>query len=238
MRPLQYKNKYINLRVAELAPNATHELGISQSRIQRISIRKYRNNSINTNEAEKNRVVGLMRQNGYSRSDRVAMARAFYGKASVRDCKKAVTALIDLEIAVANPQQYCDSYLGLDCSGFVNCYFSRAYGHRERTINAFYRRGRANLRVDFHEFCNDDVLIWCNRAGTPNGTRGRHIAVIDRVRESEGNELRATVVESSGTVGLVDSLYTFVKTRVPGVFRVHRPLKPTTQNHVRVVPVL
>ncbi len=227
----------MNLKV-HLAPNSTHPQGISQSITRNVSIRSYRNKSTNTDEAEKNRVVGLMRQHGYIRSDRVAMARAFYGKASVQHCRIAVSAIIELGIAGSNLQQYCDKYLGLDCSGFVNCYFARAYGHRERTINAYHSRGLANKRVDFREFCNEDVLIWCNRRGIPNSTRGRHIAVIDKVLDSAGNELRATVVESSGRIGLVDSVYTFIKTSVDGVFRVHRPLKPTTQNHVKVVPVL
>ncbi|WP_299888218.1 hypothetical protein [uncultured Lacinutrix sp.] len=237
MRPLQYKSQYINLRV-DISQRMSTETAISDSNTHMVSIHSYLSGI--SNSTEKNRIAGLMRRNGYSRSDAVALSKAFHGKANIRQCQRAVAAIIDLQAYNNNLQNYCDTYLGLDCSGFINCYFKDTHGLSERTISSYYQRGRRRLRTHFEDFRSKDVLIWCDNHGTINsgGGRAQHIAVIDRVRELCAENMEAVVVESTGTVGLVHSTYTFFRTRTPGVYRVHRPLKPTTNNHVKIVPVV
>ncbi len=242
MSPSQYKSRYINLRVDIAAAISTPDAAC-QNEVQTVSIRSYRNASMDSGSVqdEKNRLVSLMRRNRYSRSDRVAVARSFSGKATVAQCQRAVAAIWQLGLATSTTlQSYCDTYLGLDCSGFVNNYFLHAHNLQERNINSYYQCGRTNLRENFSEFRNKDVLIWCDNQGHLNGSRGRHIAVIDRVREMSmtGNDLEASVVESTGSLGLVESIYTFYETSKTGVYRIHRPLKPSTRNHVKVVPVI
>ena len=94
------------------------------------------------------------------------------------------------------------------------------------------------MRVNYYDFRAKDVLIWCDRDGNVNDNSGRHIAVIDNIQASSTDGLRALVVEFTGTLGLVDSVYTFVETSEEGVYRVIRPLKPGRRECVRVVPVL
>ncbi|AEH02093.1 hypothetical protein [Lacinutrix sp. 5H-3-7-4] len=237
MRPSRYKAQYINLRVNMVLHQST-EHPVSETHTQNVCINSYLSGISNINE--KNRIIGLMRRYGYSSNDRVCMSKAFYGKASVRQCQKAVAVLIELQAYNNNLQEYYNTYFGLDCSGFVNCYFNTMHGIGERTIASYYHHGRRNVRDNFSDFKNNDILVWCDRNGAINsrGVSAQHIAIIDRVREIATDELRATVVESTGTVGLVESIYIFFKTRENGVYRVYRPLKPNTHNHVRVVPVI
>jgi len=239
MSPLELKSAYLNVPVQvpvqaiiQVCTTAT-----CTTTTLRIGVRSYRNASINYHAAEKNRVTNFMRQNNYSRTDRIATARAFNGKASVQECQIALAAIWQSGFAGMNLQNYCDAYLGVDCSGFVNNYFLIEYALAETNINGYYHRGSARRRTNFADFRARDVLIWCDARGNIN-TRGRHIAVIDSVQANAGNELRASVVESTGTLGLVDSTYTFIETSRSGIYRVHRPLKPSQRNHVQVVPVI
>jgi len=238
MSPLEFKKAYLNISVPIIC--ATDIVG---KRINpRVAIKEYRNRSINFKASAKNKLISFMRRNNYLRSDRTAAARAFNGKASLAECKRALRAIWHSGHAGINLQNYCKANLGIDCSGFVNNYFLREYGMRKTSIPGYYQNGRANVRTNFNEFEAEDVLIWCHHSGRlKTKGHGRHIAIIDNVHKPHaGNELRASVVESTGRLGLVDSTYTFTSIEErPGVYSIHRPLKPSRRaNYVRVVPII
>lgn len=235
MSPLEFKKAYLNISVQIMC---TTDLTSRFS--PRVAIKEYRNRSINFKASAKNKLISFMRRNNYPRSDRTAAARAFNGKASVGECKKALTAIWHSGLAGMNLQNYCNANLGIDCSGFVNNYFLYEHGMGKVSIPGYYQRGKANIRTDFADFKAKDVLIWCYRGGRLKGKgHGRHIAIIDNVQDDAGNELRATVVESTGRLGLIDSTYTFIKTSRSDVYEVNRPKKPSPRkNYVRVVPVV
>jgi len=236
MSPLELKSAYLNVPV-QVPAQACANTATCTTTTLRVGVRSYRNADINFHRAEKNRVVRFMRRNAYPASDRIAASRAFHGKASVAQCQRTLAAIWDSGFAGMNLQNYCDTHLGIDCSGFVNNYFLIEHGLGETNIRGYYNRGSSSTRTNFSDFRARDVLIWCDNHGNIN-TSGRHIAVIDNVQANAGNELRASVVESTGTLGLVDSVYTFIETSRSGVYRVHRPLKPSRREHVRVVPVV
>jgi hypothetical protein len=244
MTPLQYKTQYFNLGLLEVALLQTTLEQTCQGRLANIRVNSYRNaNSSNQSESrvnltEKNRLVNLMQQNGYNRSNRDSVARCFNGKGSVLDCRVALNAITELGIT-NDVQSYCDTNLGLDCSGFVNNYFNSVHNLPKKAIRFYYNSGRRNVRINFDDFRNRDVLIWCDSDGIMNSENGssEHIAIIDRVREICSENMQATIVESCGGKGLVHSDYTFTKASTPSVFRVHRPLK-TRNSYVKVVPVL
>ncbi|WP_452231746.1 hypothetical protein [Lacinutrix sp. MEBiC02595] len=254
MTPLQYKSQYLHLRVLERLLQTTPDQD-SQIRATTISISKYRSarNTTSTRTAassrsaiesainvmEKTRVIGLIRQTGNNGLDREAVSKCFHGKGSVADCQKTLTALVAVH-ATDHLQSYCDRYLGTDCSGFVNSYFSSVHGMPAKAIRFYFTRGRRNQRTSFNAFRNNDVLIWCDVYGNTNDAneKAEHIAIINTVRGISTNELQALVVESTGTFGLVHSYYTFFNTRIPEVYRICRPLKPGITNYVKVVPAL
>lgn len=237
MTPLQYKSQYINLRV-DISQRMSTNTATSDSNTYFVGIKEYRSGI--SNLAEKNRVLSIIQRNSYRGVNGYDVARAFNSKASVAQYQRVVAALIDLHIPDRDLQVYCNTFFGLDCSGFVNRYFEAAHGLSERNIPSYYQRGRRRLRIEFEDFRDKDVLIWCNNHGDINAGLGRaqHIAVIDKVREQHVEDIQAIVVESTGTIGLVHSNYTFYKTNETGVFRVHRPLKASTNHHVKVVPVV
>lgn len=254
MTPLQYKSQYLHLRVLERLLQTTPDQDC-QIRTTSVRISKYRSagNTTSTisatssrsaiesavNLIEKRRIIGLIRQTGNNGLDREAVSKCFHGKGSVADCQKTVTALVAVH-ATDHLQSYCDQYLGTDCSGFVNSYFSSVHGVPAKAIRFYFTRGRRNQRIRFNDFRNNDVLIWCDVHGNTNDVneKAEHIAIINTVRGISTNALQALVVESTGTFGLVHSNYTFFNTRIPEVYRIFRPLKPGITNYVKVVPAL
>jgi hypothetical protein len=132
--------------------------------------------------------------------------QVFMGKGSPRDIGFVLKVLKEVgridhlypnHRELAAYQEYCDNYIGVDCSGLVNNYFI-ATGHFADTngnCQTLIRNyGRLNRRLDFlpsrpQKF----ILVWQDMS---------HIAIIDRwERQSD----RLQVVESSASMGGVSS---------------------------------
>lgn len=135
--------------------------------------------------------------------------QVFFGKGAPRDIGFVLAVLREVgRIGALYPnhrelaalQAYCDSFIGVDCSGLVNNYFitkghfSDTNANCQTTIRTY---GRLDRRLDFlpgrpREF----ILVWKSMG---------HIAIIDRWERAE-DKLR--VIESSASLGGVrDTVY-------------------------------
>lgn len=210
LTPVQYADRYHNLRVPYLDPQS----GLARS--IGVDIHIYSNNGLlsrRSNMREKNRLVRLVRSElsragglaliDVQRGHVIQIAHTFYAKGTPQEC--SVTLTHALRYGVATPlgvQHYCDrlAKIGLDCSGFVNNFFLEIGRISESRHISSYARG--TQRSSFDEIQALDVLVWRESEGSASS----HIAVVDHVIR---NSNRMVVVESAGSKeGLVASEYT------------------------------
>jgi hypothetical protein len=112
----------------------------------------------------------------------------------------------------AGLQAYCDSYIGVDCSGFVANYANSALGTSFDVLNTQSTTFAppAKRRADLDSVEALDAIVW---------TATNHVAVIDRLdldrialsvlKSADGKRsfVPCTVVESNGSKGLHNSDY-------------------------------
>ncbi|NLI80253.1 MAG: hypothetical protein GX443_00995 [Deltaproteobacteria bacterium] len=137
-------------------------------------------------------------------------------------------------------QAFCDSYVGIDCLGFVNNYFlasGRLQG-RHRDIPVYYAKGRKLARESASDVIQSDILIWMvkkDKAFSMKNNPG-HIALVEKVQGTGSWE----VVESHGGKGLDHNVYSVLqepeKTGTSGIFHVDRGIAGKGCNYVAVVP--
>ena len=218
-------------------------------RVNQYKINHQGDKSYYTNPTEKDRAVSLARKSGFRKfsSD---IAYSFFGKASPKQMQNALLAIYVSQnfSSIKQLQNYCDLYLGLDCSGFVGQYFETQGSSAGHNIIDIWNNSWQHRRKKKLDIKKDDVLIWC----TSNGERksSRHIAVINNLLSIQGPPLTnfesmkahwplyGNVVESTSGVGLTSSLYIFNETKNEGVFNVVRGCKPHLTTYVRVFPVI
>jgi len=197
-------------------------------------------------EALQSAVRRMARQYRHSRSAPIATDRgthnlairyAYEGKGLPEDYAIYLGYALTLgRVSPAGLRRYCDHspMLGLDCSGFVNCYFmSTGRLAHAQNISEYLRRGELQRRNSYAEIQPLDVLIWQDEDGGAVG----HIAVVDSVTQNN----RMWVVESSGSKeGLAATEYAVLEVS-NGVFRVDRGFDahghPDDSTHVVIVPV-
>jgi hypothetical protein len=119
--------------------------------------------------------------------DRESLQRCYSGKGSPAEIMDALwlanrCALLD----ASNVQDYCDSFLGLDCNGFCGNFVGE-----HRPVGAYDE----NPRKDFATIATGDLIVFYN--GVRNRT-GKHIAAVGRLFELKGDKLRCNVVDSGG----------------------------------------
>lgn len=178
--------------------------------------------------------------------DPLAVSKAYSGKGWPEDYEWALTLAASTGLCQPTQhaiQTYCDAHLGIDCSGFVNAYFNKKgkiAGRSYLLISAYARGTRRNNVNDVRQ---DDCLAWTDSDGNLKSNPG-HIALVQRVIIPT-NLFSAViagvsihVIESTGRIGLCDSLYQVrqrKETRRNGViFQVYRPLK-NSLSWVRIV---
>jgi len=235
MTPLEFEQKYHQVRVSYLSPS-----GLANSRSVNVhiycqtspaAVLREKDSLVSQVDQELRRAGGL-RLIDVERNDRTMISRAFYGKGSPDDCATALRhALRYSRTQPDRLQQYCDlvAKIGIDCSGFVNNYF-RAINriNQDRNI-AQYAQGAA--RDSLAEMQAQDVLIWTNNQGHVLAHPRAHIAILNSSPNRQGH---AVVVESASSLGgLTHSTYTFSRV-ARNLFSVQRP---SGTSHVRVVAV-
>lgn len=133
MGPAEFRLLYLSIGI-DIPIQMSTTIPTSDSTIRRVAVKEYRSRNVGYMAGEKARLITYMRNNGFSASDRTAAARAFMGKASFSQCQRAVTAIWRSGFAGSDLQGYCDTNLGLDCTGFVNNYFSSEHDCQEMDI--------------------------------------------------------------------------------------------------------
>lgn len=224
MTPQEFEQKYHETSVDYFSKE-----GFARSQIVNVHI--YRQTSQDAQFPEKNRLVSQLKEEvrkagglpliGVQESDKEMISRAFYGKGSPQDCATALRyALRYNHTQPEKLQNYCDQVaeIGLDCSGFVNCYF-RAI-RRISSDRSIEQYAQGTLRDAVSAIRAQDVLIWTNSSGNVLKWPHAHIALVDSAPDSNG---RATIVEAASSMGgLTHSQYTITRTG-HHVFQVNRP---------------
>ena len=98
--------------------------------------------------------------------DTASIVRTFVGKGTPGDI--AGTLRLALRYGLVKPdtaslQKYCDTYLGLDCSGFVGNYLNEALGAGIDVMNTgatSYRGPVGNRRLTIESIRENDTLAW------------------------------------------------------------------------------
>jgi hypothetical protein len=154
------------------------------------------------------------------------MMRPYIGKGTPDDIRWAIRLAVHfglLSSSLSDIQRYCDSNIGIDCSGFAAAY----YGGRYMGKGATYFRDNAPKVTRVEDIRAGDSIVWQS---------GAHIAVIDKIVEThkEGSLVYAVtcmVAESTGdrmeTDGPSDGLnYTeyCILFDAPGKFKALRSL--------------
>jgi len=146
--------------------------------------------------------------------DSNAFRRVYMGKAPPWDVALALglvnlagrmASLYRAQSEPAALQSYCDDFIGVDCSGFVNSYFMSKGRYRLRTTDspsiAAYAQQNRRLQA-FPGVPDDHVFCWM-----PPLTRGfRHIVLIDGWRRPPGRDndpvgARLWTAQSSAALG-------------------------------------
>ena len=163
--------------------------------------------------------------------DTASIVRTFVGKGTPGDI--AGTLRLALRYGLVKPdtaslQAYCDTYIGLDCSGFVGNYLNEALGAGidvMETEAASYREPVGNRRRTIESIRENDTLAWAHT---------NHVAVIDSIgadwlqhfankaQVSTMKGMQVVVVESNGGKGLNHDTYTVKSVDAHGVFKVRR----------------
>jgi hypothetical protein len=128
----------------------------------------------------------------------INIRRAFMGKGSPQDLKDALW-LAHRYGFIKNPerpragaltlQQYCRTYTGLDCNGFVGNYLAQ---HHNTSIEVY--GDVANRLTSVEEIQSGTSLVWV----PPYGGRYPHIAIVNSA-QVEGDVLKWDLVQSSGS---------------------------------------
>lgn len=141
-----------------------------------------------------------------------AFIRVELGKASPQDMEQVLCAGISTGLLSADHdtlQKWTDTYIGVDCTGFVSNYFLEDIsptGMLVGNINCpwFFQTAIKNnggkkdaaLIWNFEDVLEDDVLLWMNEAGHETKRPG-HIALIYGASDNGGNKV-LSIAESSG----------------------------------------
>jgi hypothetical protein len=198
---------YLNL------PICYREPGTGTVRNTTAAARIYTNLAIpdrTPNLTEKDRLLWLVRAQGRRdlpaarrivetppRDHSLAIAYSFFGKGLPSHIAIAMSYAITLgRCTPENLRNYCDDLeiggIGLDCSGFVNAFFSLTRTNwRERHLLSF--RNTATLRRTSDAIQPEDVLVW----ESADASASNHIAIVSR-RTEPGQFI---VAESSGSMG-------------------------------------
>lgn len=179
-----------------------------------VRIHKYRINEAGSGHAcdlgEKDQLLQKVRQGMRKEKSsaaegpiRSAIARAFFAKGSPEDYATTLRcAALYAGVAPDDLQKYADDHLGLDCSGFVNQFWSwtgRLAGYSNfKTISQYgstdrrraLLRPRETVSADPQAVQSLDMLVW---------TDFGHIALIDFLVHTK-NGVYAFVAESTASV--------------------------------------
>jgi hypothetical protein len=160
---------------------------------------------------------------------KVDIALCFMGKGSPDDL--ALTLRLVSRYDLEEPgdlQGYADANLGLDCNGFVGNYAKEEGSGLGPSTHIDVFRQQGQLRTQIEDVDDNDVLVWKNTSGGYG-----HIAIIDDRMYGPWDIDRkiypqVVVVESNGSGGLHDSVYTIESAKVDPatsrtVFTVGRP---------------
>lgn len=134
------------------------------------------------------------------------------GKGSPDDMEDVLCTGIETGVLSADQakvQSWADTYLGVDCTGFVGNYFEDSISSTGMPIANIGCYWWYNLAIknnggkkdealiwDFDEVAEDDVLLWMNEAGVETKKPG-HIAVVYDSQD-RGDSKVLLVAESSG----------------------------------------
>jgi hypothetical protein len=171
--------------------------------------------------------------------DTASLVRTFVGKGTPGDI--AGTLRLALRYGLVKPdtaslQAYCDTYIGLDCSGFVGNYLNEALGAGIDVMNTgatSYRGPVGNRRLTIESIRENDTLAWANT---------NHVAVIDSIdadwlqhfankaQVSTMKGMQVVVVESNGGKGLNHDTYAVKSVDAHGVFKVRRSYQTNDMN--------
>ncbi len=218
--PLEFLQRYRRLRVSVISEDTAQRTCREVTRT--VSLRTYfmMNWTDGTEQlTDFNHVVGGGRRNTFYRDHQQQILNAAMGKGSPRDYELALEWAVlsgkTRSSAQADIQQFCDSRLGIDCSGFVTN-FLVANGRKPNTpstvrnTSAASYFSRAKAVNDPNEIRQGDLLVWMD--GNSVRRSPGHVAVVESsVAECvAGGNLR--VVEATGAAGanpkLLDSMYT------------------------------
>lgn len=224
--PVDFMRQYRALRVP--APENNAALGVCRTVVHEIRLTQYfMMNWADTSEERTD--FNLVTRGATGRDAQAAREWFTLHRENIRTAAMGKGAPRDYELAlewavrsgrVRNPsrqaiQEFCDNYLGIDCSGFVTNYLVAA-GKREYspqllrgTNAASYYNARSAIN-DPTDLRQGDLLVWMdgNRVKTNPG----HIAVVQAhfAGSRPGGNLH--VVEATGASGanpkLLDSWYT------------------------------
>jgi hypothetical protein len=175
-----------------------------------------------------------------------AITRTFVGKGSPSDIAftlNLATIFGMVKPDVASVQSYCDAYIGLDCSGFVTNFANIVLNADIDVMNksATSYRDPANVRrKEIGAIQPFDAMAWAHT---------NHVAVIDALdmdwlrlvanKRADGSlkGMRVLVVESNGSHGLSDDMYTIQSVDSHGVFSVKRSYQETVWKvYIRPLP--
>ncbi len=134
------------------------------------------------------------------------------GKGSPQDMEDVLCAGIQTGVLPADQtkvQAWADTYIGVDCTGFVCNYFEEDLAPTGMAIaniscpwllqQAIKNNGNDKNKAliwDFESILEDDVLLWMNEAGVETKKPG-HIAVVWASFDQGGNKV-LRIAESSG----------------------------------------
>src|SRR5262249_2129518 len=157
---------------------------------------------------------------------------AFTGKGSPEDLALALRLAIRFGLVAPNTnslKDYCDKYIGLDCSAFVCNYAISALGKKYDKANkgaTTFRDPASERRERLRDIKALDVLAWAYT---------KHVAIIHSVQldyfawiaansaDTDVSTLECTVVESNVVKGLTHSNYQILSVDANRVFTVKRP---------------
>ncbi len=127
------------------------------------------------------------------------LMRPYIGKGTPNDIRWAIRLAIHYDLlnaSVSSIQKYCDSSVGIDCSGFASAF----YGGNWMGKGATFFRDNAPKVTKVEEIRAGDSIVWQS---------GVHIAVIDKIVEThkDGNlvyGVTCMVAESTGNRMVTD----------------------------------
>jgi len=150
------------------------------------------------------------------------LQRPFVGKGSPEEIRQALRLAVHFELVEPYQftlQDYCDRYIGLDCSGFAGNFYGGAWNGKNAA--GFLAGGIQVRRLE--DIRPGHAILWTN---------GKHIALIDEVSgDGTSQALACMVAESTGDCmvagGPADGLnYTtyFLEPGENGAFKIYRHL--------------